>query len=174
MRTMVKSCRDEEQRPYLACRFFPGPEDFKPQPLSRSCQDSIELSSVPDSEFRTFCMYKVNMSDTKNCSALRIQSVVDHPEEEYIDSLNETHPCRFSDNECKDYLQIYYHGEDGNRQTQILCREELANPENMIVPAASFTAVFWSDSTYDPDATRSFHIRAECLDYGNVGSAYTS
>lgn len=104
------------------------------------------------------------MSDIENCSAIRLQHMVGHPEEEYIDSLNKSHPCRNSSNECKDYLQLYY-GEDGSRQNQILCREDLANLETILHATTSFTAVFWSDSTREPNTTRSFHIRAECLDY---------
>ena len=161
-RTKVKTCRDENNYPFHTCRFFPGPINFRMTPLSRNCPNSIEFSSVEDSELRTICIYNVNMSGNSNCSALRLQHVVDHPEEEYIDSLNVSHSCHNSNSVCKDYLKIYY-GE-GNQQSRALCREELANLDT-ILEASSFVAVFWSDSVSESGTASSFHIRAECLEY---------
>lgn len=106
-------------------------------------------------------MYKVNLSSNVNCSSILLQHSVDHPEEEYIDSLNVSHPCRNdaqdSDPECLDYLQIYY-----GSQSRVLCREELAELEMRLVNVTSFVAIYWSDATHDPDATSSFNLRAEC------------
>ena len=119
-------------------------------------------------------MYNVNLSSNVNCTALRLQHIVDFPIEEYVDIINITHPCsRHSEYECKDYLQIYYGEGNNNTQSRILCREELATLE-MILPTTSFVAIYWTDSTSSDDFTSSFHLRAECLDYNIYGSAYSS
>ena len=83
--------------------------------------------------------------------------------EEYVDSHNNvSHPCRSTDSECRDYLQIYY-GEDYS-QSRILCREELANFET-VLGVTSFIAVYWSDSTNGVNVSSSFHLRVECVRY---------
>ena len=114
-------------------------------------------------------MYNVNLTSNPNCTALRLQHIVDVPEEEHLDNLNVSHPCRYS--ECMDYVQIYY-GEGENVQSHILCREKLATLE-MTIPATSFVAVYWSDNTNSVDMASTFHIRAECMDYNIYGSAYS-
>ena len=86
--------------------------------------------------------------------------MVDHPEEEYVDSLNVTHPCRDSNSPnptCQDYLQIYY-----GTQNRVLCRRQLAEYEQRFEGITSFMAVYWTDSTTDPNSISSFNIRATC------------
>ena len=160
-RTLVKKCTDENNFSSFKCRFF-SPNDFGLSPLSvRSNPSSVTITSVNGSEFRTVCFYNVSLSRSSHCSTLRLYHMDDHPEEEYIDNLNVTHPCR-SSNECKDYLQIYYGYGEGNQQNLKLCREELATLDITLHNVTSFRALFWSDNT--PSSGSSFHVRAECSD----------
>jgi hypothetical protein len=160
--TRVKSCTNQDGSPEYRCGFrnFPSQlEEFSCKSLDRSCESTVFLSSVEGSDRTTFCMYKVNLSSSENCSSLRLQHRVDHPEEEYVDSLNVSHPsCR--PGECKDYLQIFY-GEENTQKTERYCREELANLD-IALNATSFVAVYWSDNIHDPNITGSFNIRVEC------------
>ena len=159
-RTRVKQCENSRGGQDYHCRFFYS--NFTNNPLPQSCENTVFLSPPADSEYRTFCLFRVNLSSNTNCTSVRLQHVVDHPEEEYVDSLNVSHTCRDSQNslanpDCHDYFQIYY-----GTQTRVLCRRELAEFEQRLEGVTSFVAVYWTDSTADPNTTSSFNIRAEC------------
>ena len=114
------------------------------------------LSPPEDSDVRTFCMFKVNMSSNANCSLLRLV-----PEEGYVNSVSESqlHISTNSRSDCGDYLEI------ADRK---ICLSDLARPDALpLIHDTSFVAIFWTDATRDTDTatTRPFEIRAECAVY---------
>ena len=159
-RTRVKECTNDRGGVDYHCRFFY--KNFTNEPLPKSCESAVFLSPPTDADYKTFCLFRVNLGSSANCTSIRLQHMVDYQEEEYVDSLNVSHPCRDSSETnpspaCQDYLQIYY-----GTQTRVLCRRELAEFELRLVNVTSFVAVYWSDSTTDPNTTSDFNIRAEC------------
>ena len=120
-------------------------------------ENSAFLSPPADSDVRTFCMLKVNMSSNANCSLLRLTYV---PDEEDANSLSESQSLRnetSTNSLCRDYLKI------GNRK---VCLSDLARPDALpLIHATSFVAIFWTDATRDGDTISSFDIRAECEVY---------
>ena len=144
------------------CRFFYN--NFTLDQLPQICDSSVTLSSPEGSDYRTMCVYKVNLTSSSNCSSLQLMHSVDHPQEEYVDSLNVSHPCRdavnVSDNsisDCKDYVEILY-----ENQSRVYCRSALAELDLSLRNVTSFVAVYWTDSTSDENFRGSFKIRAEC------------
>ena len=120
-------------------------------------ENSAFLSPPADSDVRTFCMLKVNMSSNANCSLLRLTYV---PDEEDANSLGESQSLRnetSTNSLCRDYLKIR------NRK---VCLSNLARPDALpLIHATSFVAIFWTDAMKDADTISSFDIRAECEVY---------
>ena len=120
-------------------------------------ENSAFFSPPADSDVRTFCMFKVNMSSNANCSLLRLTYV---PDEEDANSLSESQSLRnetSTNSLCRDYLKI------GNRK---ICLSDLARPDALpLIHATSFVAIFWTDAMKDADTISTFDIRAECEVY---------
>ena len=154
----MKECTRGDSVSYK-CRLFYN--NFELTELQKSCEDTVYLSSPNGSDYRTLCMYRVNLSSNANCSSLRLLHAIDHPTEEYVDNLSASNPCRRRlDSDCRDYLRVYY-GE-GLQQSRVWCREKLADLNHLLANTTSFVAVYWTDATRDESITSSFNIRAEC------------
>ena len=129
-------------------------------------ENSVFLDSPSEgANYRTFCMFKVNMSSNANCSFLRLQHRgANVSEEEDVDSLNESsqavrNEISTDSDECRDYLEIW---------DRKICLSDLANPGVLpLVDADSFVAFFWTDDTRDENRITPFDIRAECGVYSS-------
>ena len=161
-RMNVKSCSDEDNRPFHKCRLFDGIPGYKVDQLPMS-SDSVDISSIDGSESRTICFYNVSLSHSSNCSGLRLHHRANHPQEKYIDRRNNDTSSTTDEDICRDYLQVYYRTQHGQQHSSKLCREELATLDMSLHNTTSFMAVVWSDNNTKLQTDSSFNIRAQCL-----------
>lgn len=145
---------------YHMCRLFDGIPGFKMEPLpvtGNGSVDSVIIKSPPSSEFKTVCFYNISLSgrNEDNCSVIALQHRPDHPQEEYVDSLEGSN----TNVACKSYVNMYY-GTQENQQFQTLCREDLATLDNIYISTSLFL-VYWTNS--DRNNAGSFHLHAQCF-----------
>ena len=157
----VKNCRDANNHVYHTCRLFDGAPGFRLDELPVTDNASlVDIESLQGSQFRTVCFYNISMTDTNNCSALRLFHKADHPQEEYVDRMEGPGSNSTNSGPCKNYVKVYY-GPENNQQFQTLCREDLATIDD-VFPVTSLFAVYWTNNIRSNEG--SFHLRAQCFD----------
>ena len=172
-KTKIMSCTNEIGFPYYGCQLFPKTKKYTHFRLNElevrgGNQSTVFINSVNNTETNSLSFYNVDVaeSSTGNCSGMLLQHISDHPEDLYVDRLenstsNSTTTTTTTTTECRSYVKIKYtrHGRD--ETIGPLCREKLANLDRTLAGVTSVSIVYWTNTRKINSG--SFNLRAKCI-----------
>ena len=100
------------------------------------------------------CFYNITIPNCESNVVIVERSNETEPgsNRELLQKIEERTPNQ----ECNDYLQLYY----GTSSTQKYCGNDLSQSLHLLIPTTHFLAIFWTNSA---DNELGFHLRASCL-----------
>lgn len=163
----VHRCRDTTRHAaYYHCRLFDhigkNSTAFGLHPLPVSGNASfmaVNIKSIQRHHKRigSVCFYNISLNENANCSAIKLQHIVDYPEDQYVDGLEET-ATNSTSTLCRSHVNVYY-GSEETQQFQTLCREDLATFNDVFLGSSLFIAHWMKNVNNDG----SFHLQAQCI-----------
>ena len=164
-RTKLRYCNNDNGI-YYGCQLFPINDYFKLGDLSVSGgnQSSVFADSLNNTQYNSLCFYNVSVTENSsgNCSGMSLQHASDHPQNSYVDRLEETNSASNSTRSqpCRSYVRVSY-TRGGRQQYMKLCREELATLDLILPDVTSVLIVYWTNNRESNSG--SFSLQAQCF-----------
>ena len=174
-KTNLKKCTDKAGFPYFGCWLsHKGLKHFKFNKLETYTGDqgsTVFINSANDTETDSICFYSVSVAEnsTGNCSGMLLQHISDHPEDSYVDRLenltgnstSNSTTATATTTQCRSYVKLKYTQYGRDTTSRPLCREELANLDLTLPGVTSVFIVYWTNSREINSG--SFDLRARCI-----------
>ena len=167
-KTKIMSCTDHEGfSASYGCRLFSEARKYTHFRLNELevSGGSFFIKSVNNTETNSLCFYNVDVaeSSTGNCSGMLLQHISDHPEDLYVDKLENStgNSTTTTTTECRSYVKIKYTRSGRDETIGPLCREKLANLDRTLAGVTSVSIVYWTNTRKINSG--SFNLRAKCI-----------